>query len=160
MTDTIEARIAFPGLDDPTAGTRAQELLSELRQDAELLPHLDRTRTAVARDDATAMDFGVTLIAVLGTPAIIILAKAIRDWAERTGTEVEVNGMHIRNARSQDLAAIAKALQPPEDQKSGKPPGGEKRGAKTAVADDADPPPAKPRGKAGGATAKPGGKRK
>src|SRR5271154_1053269 len=105
MTDMTEVRIVFPDLDGPAAGERAQDLLHELRQDAELLPHLDRDRTTVARDDPAALDFGVTLIAVLGTPAIIILAKAIRDWAERTGTVVEANGTRIQNVRSQDTAA-------------------------------------------------------
>jgi hypothetical protein len=103
--------IAFPDLDSPEANERAESLLSELKQDADLKGHLDLVQTGVKRTDREAQDFGVTLIAVLGTPAVIILAKAIKSWAERTGTDVELNGVHIKNVRGQDIAAIAKALE-------------------------------------------------
>ena len=108
--DQTTIRMGFPDLDGPEAGARAQGLLDEILQDAELRPHLDLKRTAVARDDREAQDFGVTLIAVLGTPAVIILANALKAWAERTGTSVEANGVIIKNVRGQDAAAIAKAL--------------------------------------------------
>lgn len=112
MTETIDVRIAFPGLDGPAAHEKAESLLRELRQDPALHPHLDRDRTAVARTDPQAMDFGATLIAVLGTPAIIILARAIKSWAERTGTTtIALDGVRIENVRSQDAAAIVAALE-------------------------------------------------
>jgi hypothetical protein len=109
MTNQTEVRLTFPHLDDAAAGEQAQKLLHELRQNAELIPHLDRKKTAVARTNPEALDFGVTLLAVLGTPAVIILAKAIRDWMERTGTKVEANGIVVTNVRSQDAAAIVAA---------------------------------------------------
>lgn len=112
MAETTEVRIAFPGLDGPAAHEKAESLLRELRQDPELHAHLDRDRTAVARTDPQAMDFGATLIAVLGTPAIIILARAIKSWAERTGTTtIALDGVRIENVRSQDAAAIVAALE-------------------------------------------------
>jgi hypothetical protein len=110
MEQTI-VKIAFPNLESPEASERAQDLLDELRQDAELRPHLDLGRTALARTDREAQDFGATLIAVLGTPAIIILARTLKSWAERTGTStIELNGVHIENVRGQDIARIIKAL--------------------------------------------------
>jgi Effector Associated Constant Component 1 len=110
--NTTTISIAFPDLDSPEANEQAESLLSELRQDAELKGHLDLDQTGVKRTDREAQDFGVTLIAVLGTPAIIILAKAVKSWVERTGTtSIELNGVRIKNVRSQDAAAIAKMLE-------------------------------------------------
>jgi hypothetical protein len=109
---TATVNIGFPDLDGPEANKRAEGLLSELKQDSELKGHLDVQQTVVKRTRPEAQDFGVTLIAVLGTPAIIILAKAIKSWAERTGTtSIELNGVRINNIRSQDAAAIMKALE-------------------------------------------------
>jgi hypothetical protein len=107
----VTARFSFPDLDDAAANEHAQDLLSEFKQDRELRSHLDLDRTLVARTDAEALDFGATLIAVLGTPAIIILARAVKSWVERTGTSViEVNGVRLENVRSRDIEAIVKAL--------------------------------------------------
>jgi hypothetical protein len=110
-------KIAFPDVDDAEAHEQAQNLLSELKQDSDLRPQLDLTQTKIIRTDQEALDFGTTLIAVLGTPAIIILARAIRSWMERTGTDMDINGVRIRNVRSQDAAAIIEAAlktNPPE----------------------------------------------
>lgn len=116
--DQAIVNIAFPGVDGPEANESAQSLLDEIRQDADLRRHLDLARTAVARTDREAQDFGATLIVILGTPAVILLAKAVKSWVERTGTSViEINGVRIDNVRSQDAATIVKALQaapPPE----------------------------------------------
>jgi Effector Associated Constant Component 1 len=118
---TTTVRIAFPALDDAAANEQAQSLLSELKQDSELRGSLDLEKTRVARTDKEAMDFGATLIAVLGTQAVIILARAIKSWIERTGTStIELNGVRIDNVRSCDVASIISALQmtSPATQKS------------------------------------------
>ena len=118
---TATVSITFPDLSDPEANESAQNLLDELRQDAELRPHLDIGHTIVARLDPEAQDFGVTLIAVLGTPAIVILAKAVKSWVERTGTStIEINGVRIQNIRSQDTAAIVTALRVTPPPRKGK----------------------------------------
>ena len=110
-TSTI-VRIAFPDLDDAAANEQAEGLLSELKQDAELRKALDLEKTVIARTDKEALDFGATLIAVLGTPAIIILAKAIQSWVERTGTTtIELNGIKIDNVKSRDVTSIVGAIQ-------------------------------------------------
>jgi hypothetical protein len=112
MTGTSTVKIAFPDLDDPQAAEQADDLLSELMQDAELRGSLHLEETKIARTEKEAMDFGATLIAVLGTPAIIILARAIKSWVERTGaTSIELNGVRIDNVRSRDVATIVKALE-------------------------------------------------
>src|ERR1039458_7325085 len=110
--NTTTVSIAFPDLNHPNANTQAESLLSELKQDAKLKGLLDLDETGVKRIDREGQDFGVTLIAVLGTPAVIILAKAVERSVERTGTtSIAINGVRIDNVRSQDVAAIAKALE-------------------------------------------------
>jgi hypothetical protein len=109
--DNATATFNFPDLEAPQANEHAVSLLSDLKRNAELKKHLDRKRTRVARTDPKAQDFGVTLIAVLGTPAVIILARAVKSWVERTGTTtIEINGVVIKNVHTRDVADIVKAL--------------------------------------------------
>jgi hypothetical protein len=110
MDTSIAVKIIFPDLDDAQAHEEAQSLLSEIKQDSELRPHLELEQTTIVRSDKEAMDFGATLIAVLGTPAVIILARAIKAWVERTGVAIQLNNVRIENVRSQDLAAIVQAI--------------------------------------------------
>ncbi|HTT75672.1 MAG TPA: hypothetical protein VMF50_06775 [Candidatus Binataceae bacterium] len=109
--DTTVVRFGFPDCDGPEGNQLAESLLSEIKQDAELKQYLDRDQTTVQRNDREAQDFGVSLIAVLGTPAVIILAKAVKSWVERTGTILEINGARIKNVRSQDYAEIVRAIE-------------------------------------------------
>lgn len=106
-----EIKIEFPGVDDAEGAECAESLLSELKQDPALIDSLDRERTVIARGEREAMDFGATLIAVLGTPAIIVLAHTLKSWLERTGTsKIALNGILIDNVRSADIASIVAAL--------------------------------------------------
>jgi len=112
LMDTTVVSITFPGLASPDANEQAENLLSELKQDVELRGVLDLDQTGVKRDDREAQDFGVTLVAVLGTPAILVLANAIKSWVERTGTTtIALDGVRIENIRSKDAAAIVKELE-------------------------------------------------
>jgi Effector Associated Constant Component 1 len=43
-------------------------------------------RVAVKRDDPSTMDFGGTLVVVLGTSAVIAIAKGIQSWLQRRDT--------------------------------------------------------------------------
>jgi hypothetical protein len=111
MGEETVIKIVFPGLDTEKANSEAEDLLSELKQSAEMHGKLDQSRSRVARTSKEAMDFGATLVLVLGAPAMIILARAVKSWAERTGTIVEMDGVRINNVRSQDLPAVVKELE-------------------------------------------------
>lgn len=67
------------------------------------------------KENKTNMDFGATLILVLGAPAIVSLATGISTYlARRPDTELEVhceNGKTIKfKGRSEDAAKIAESL--------------------------------------------------
>ena len=104
--------IGFPDAHGPEANVLAESLLEELRQAPELRSELDREKTRLARGDQEAMDFGATLLAVLGTHAVLTLAQAVKSWAERKGqTSIEMNGVRIENLRSQDAKKIVAELE-------------------------------------------------
>jgi len=68
-----------------------------------------------ARENEESLDFGATLVLVLGTPAVVALAHAIAKWAIRSnqGTiTIEPDGRTIvENIDSKDAAAIIEAIQ-------------------------------------------------
>lgn len=112
---TIE--VTIPDMRGPAANECLERLKSDLLRDPDLNRGLDRKRTGLKRTNDEAMDFGATLLAVLGTPSVIYLARAICHYVERTGTCVSANGIEIRNVRSEDIPRIAKALKtsPPRE---------------------------------------------
>lgn len=69
--------IEFVGATDAEANRYAAEL-KEMLTDAS--PDLN---AEVHRKSPNTMDFGSTVVLVLGTPAVIIAANAIRDWLKR-----------------------------------------------------------------------------
>lgn len=107
--DKQEIEITFPDVSPDVANMLAESLAAELGR--EVKDEGRPVQPRVVRTDPTAQDFGATLVLVLGTPAVLILAKAIRDWAKRTdrGT-ISVNGATITNVNSRDVADIIKAL--------------------------------------------------
>jgi hypothetical protein len=102
--------ISFPGVTPDKANGLAESLASDVRR--EVKDDGKSVEPDVQRTDKTAQDFGTTLVLVLGTPAVIILAKAVRDWAQRTGNEskISINGNVIDNVASKDVADIVKAM--------------------------------------------------
>ena len=111
MDEPQKVSIRFPDMDLGEAGKAA----SDLREDI-----LDTGATddvTLEKDDPTTMDMGATLVAVLGTPAIIIIAKGIANWIsrKRQNIEIEAEGdkIVIRASGSVDenTARIVEALQ-------------------------------------------------
>lgn len=65
-----------------------------------------------ARDDPETMDFGGTLILLLGTPALIAVAKGIGDWLRKRNTasitiETSDGRLVAKNISAKDAAALA-----------------------------------------------------
>jgi hypothetical protein len=77
-----EFSLSIEGVNVAQANSDVQSLEKQINLAA---PAVD---TKVVRSDPNAQDFGATLVLVLGTPAIIALAKGIADWlkARATGT--------------------------------------------------------------------------
>jgi len=66
---------------------------------------------SLERSDGEAQDFGSTVVLVLGTPAITMLAKAILEWVKLSNAStIALNGVRIDTVRSQDVAAVVAAL--------------------------------------------------
>lgn len=62
----------------------ANQLAESLRN--ELLAVDPEVRAETVRESKETMDFGGTLVLVLGTPAVTLVARAILKWAARTNT--------------------------------------------------------------------------
>jgi hypothetical protein len=109
MDEVHEIKVVFPDETPDVAGRLAESLASEIRRSVKNngLP----VEPTIARTDPTAQDFGATLVLALGTPAIIILARAILDWAKRTNRSgIELNGVRISNLESRDVSDVVTAL--------------------------------------------------
>lgn len=110
--------LRFEGLSAAEAGLAAQGLQQLL---AEAAPEVDVT---LQRDRAEAQDMGASLVLLLGTPAIIAVAKGIAAYigkrGERRGTlvveRVAADGSTERvhfDGDSVDAAKVAQALRGP-----------------------------------------------
>lgn len=67
------------------------------------------------RPDSSAMDFGSTLVMVLGAPATIAAAKALIAWAQRNNRanivlKTSSGTLVANNLESKDVAEVARAL--------------------------------------------------
>lgn len=78
MPEKFTVKIRFPELDSGGAGRAAMNLLDVIR---------DATPDVTAKlqkDDTTTQDIGTALVAVFGTPAIVLIARGIANWISRT----------------------------------------------------------------------------
>ncbi|MGO7443627.1 hypothetical protein ACC668_02825 [Rhizobium ruizarguesonis] len=101
--------INFPGESSDRANLLAESLAVELSR--EVQDEGKPVRPDIQRTDPAALDFGATIALVLGTPAIIVLANAVRDWARRTdNSTVNINGVLIEHLQSADVADIIRAV--------------------------------------------------
>jgi hypothetical protein len=104
-----EICITFPEESPDFANQLAESLAVELRR--EVLKDGDSDSANVVRTDPTAQDFGTTLVLLLGTPVLLALANAVRDWAKRRDqATVQINGIRISNVGTKDVADIITAL--------------------------------------------------
>jgi hypothetical protein len=104
-TEQFEIRFEDKSLDD--AGLAIANLQHELNQSA-----VD-VSVAIKKEDPNNQDFGATLILVLGTPAILAVAKGIASYlARHRGTiSISKNGEVVATGISGDDAArIAEAF--------------------------------------------------
>ncbi len=103
-----EFHISFEGIDPGEAGNLAQSLRDELL-DADPTVRVERRR-----DDPNAMDFGATLVLVLGTSAATALSNGIAVWlARNSGVSLQIkkNGTtlvakHINSKNAAELASV------------------------------------------------------
>ena len=105
-SDQRAVTIRFEGVSLRDAGNKAKDLRQQLL-DASSAVTVD-----VQKDDPSTMDFGATLILVLGTPAVLAIASGIADYIRRDrGTLViEKDGRVVFRGSSGDAARIAEAL--------------------------------------------------
>ena len=117
--DKQELIIRFDGLSSAEAGVEAQRLQEML---ADSSPDVD---VKLRRDRSESMDMGATLVLLLGTPAIIAVAKGVAVWlgqrgkragsllVERVGADGNVERFRF-DGDSADAAKVAEALRSPE----------------------------------------------
>jgi hypothetical protein len=101
--------IRFDGISMSEANVMAESLRDELlNADPEI-------RAETRRDSTDTMDFGGTLILILGTPAVTMAARAILKWAARNNAasirlERPDGSLVATNLESKDVASIVKSF--------------------------------------------------
>ena len=108
MTDT-ELVLSFEGASSADSNRYAEELERQL---LDASPELTVTRE---RSDGAAMDFGGTLVLVLGTPAVVAAARAIRAYLTRNNQakillKTRAGVVVASGLESKDVPAIVDAL--------------------------------------------------
>lgn len=101
--------LEIEGVSEADAGIYAKELANTL------LDASQDIKVTVERKDARSMDFGSILGVVLGAPAIIIAAKAMRDWlVQRHSASLTIkDGKHeviATNVTSKDVLSLVDKL--------------------------------------------------
>ena len=101
--------ITFDDVSPADANLYADELRNTL---------LDATPDIIVqrrRDDPRTQDFGATLVLVLGTPAVVTVAKTIGDWLKlRTSASLTIETPEkrivVQNITSKNAAQLAERL--------------------------------------------------
>src|SRR5262245_25457141 len=67
------------------------------------------------REEETSMDFGASLVLILGAPAVVAAAKALHAWVARKNAgslriEDDTGTLIARNIESKDVPALAEAF--------------------------------------------------
>ncbi|MEZ5831945.1 MAG: hypothetical protein R3D05_12265 [Dongiaceae bacterium] len=112
MTDQRQVRVRCISTSKANANKSASELRCHLLRVAGAGATIE-----IVRDDEETMDFGSTLVLVLGTGAAIAVAEGIRDFIAKWGDSIVIEtagGKVIARGDSAsgiDAAAVAAALQ-------------------------------------------------
>lgn len=106
-TQTLVLR--FPDATTAEASRGAESLRESI------LDRVPEVKVELSRSNEAAMNSGDILTIVLGSPAIIALARAIHSWCVRnnaTGFELVTDrgSITVKSARSEDVAGIVDAL--------------------------------------------------
>jgi hypothetical protein len=104
---TQQFEIRFEGLTNDEAGVKAKKLRQEL------LAVSPEVSVAVAKDDHSNMDFGGTLVLVLGTPAVIAVAQGIAAFLKRDRASIIITKdgeVVAANISGEDAARIAEVF--------------------------------------------------
>jgi hypothetical protein len=102
-----EFRIQIDGADSHRAAEIAKELQIAIQESA------DDVAVSRTKDDPTKLDMGASLVLVLGTPAIVYVAKAIAGVLNRWGTHIRITkdgALIADNVDGRDSAKIVEAL--------------------------------------------------
>lgn len=89
----VDLELSFPGAGTAEAGQLAADLQDYLQM------NFPDTAPALRREDGNAMDIGTSIALILGTPAVVALARGLADWLKRRDGPVLVlrdkNGLEI-----------------------------------------------------------------
>jgi hypothetical protein len=114
MTDQKErVTIRFENLSLAEAGTHAANLQGELLALRHDESGQELESVSLQKDSKGTMDFGATLVLLLGTPALIVVAQGIANYLSRTGTSVTIEkdgAVVIKGVRGADAARIVEAV--------------------------------------------------
>ena len=98
--------LSFPGVTRDQANKFASSLSGQLKD-------VDRSiRVETMKDRPDTMDFGTTLVLVLGTAAVTEVAKGIAQWMARHKTKVELTvGATKLTVSDSDPESVAKMFE-------------------------------------------------
>ncbi len=109
--DTAEITLKFVDASPAEGDGYAQDLQADLQQ-------LEGIEVKRIREREDTLDFGATLVLILGTTAVTALSRGIASWIQRnSGATIEItdadgNSRKITHLNSRDAVAIAKAISP------------------------------------------------
>jgi hypothetical protein len=110
MDEQETVSIRFPDLELGDAGQAARILREAILDEA---PGVE---VEIQKDDETTMDFGATLVVVLGTPAVLAVARGIAKWIARERAVIEIKGgegtmqIRVEGTVDENVARILEAI--------------------------------------------------
>lgn len=115
MTQAHQLQLSFDGVELGQSNRLAESLRQAVERD------VDGCSARIARNAPGTMDFGSTLILVLGTSAVTVLAKGVADWlaarpeATLTITDHKRGKLVATGVRAKDIVQILAAWKESSD---------------------------------------------